>query len=647
MSGAGTAVINLGAFVALVCFLSLRWRERITDVLPTAACILILLLYVLAFPGRLAAVDWLAAAGLLLVGICFLKMGAEKRRELCRRLWKELTHPGCLAMVLLLAGTAFLVRGRVVIWWDDLNFWAADVKGLYALGGFAAKYTNVAPEFGDYPPATSLVKWWFAHFSPGGFSEGLMFAGYYFCLFVFFAPLLTRLSGRNPLTLLLAAAGLWALPGVAESFYTHGMCADLVMAAIYGAFLAAVTDREGHEPFFYYLRLALYLSVLVLTKSVGFLWAAFGLVFFVLYRRIGGKEGESGLGAGLWPVALVAGAPLLTGGSWMVFCLLMRRVARLTGAAFSMAAGHLPILLPETRAGLLASFGEAFLCWPLHGTGKWEIGFTPFALFVFLCVLIFLFWRAGLLRKEEAGLLACFLPACGLLFYGINLVSHLTIFAVETQYLEPSAMLSSIERYGAPFTVGFLYLFAFLLTRRWREKEGKSGGLRERLHENGAYLICLCFVFLATNRAGIYDGLYGYRQRLAQDLAARREMISPRSEAFLEQATSWQAGRGMRVLYLKDVAENRWTENTYVAYEASPVSLVFGNVDGEAMNGTDIRNALEASHAGYLYLDEIQGDMEALFGEMAEAVKPRTLYRIRREDGGLRLEELQNGSGEG
>ena len=78
------------------------------------------------------------------------------------------------------------VSSKVVSWWDDYNFWATDVKSLFYLDGFAGKYANAAPEFGDYPPGTQMIKWWFMHFSPGRFREGLMFAGYYFMNLSFF-----------------------------------------------------------------------------------------------------------------------------------------------------------------------------------------------------------------------------------------------------------------------------------------------------------------------------------------------------------------------------------------------------------------------------------------------------------------------------
>ena len=58
---------------------------------------------------------------------------------------------------------------------------------MYALDGFAAKYTNSASDFGDYPQGIQLRKWWFVHLKPARFSAGLMFAGYYFGVILAFA----------------------------------------------------------------------------------------------------------------------------------------------------------------------------------------------------------------------------------------------------------------------------------------------------------------------------------------------------------------------------------------------------------------------------------------------------------------------------
>lgn len=633
------AVVNILAFCALALLLSLLWEEKIVDVLPAAACMLILLLYILAFGRCLSAIDilsslFLAGAAAALAIVCRDK---ERRAEILGRMKRELSHPGVIAALLIFVGTTILTSGRVAVWWDDMNFWATDVKALYELDGFAAKYTNAASEFGDYPPGAQLIKWWFVHMNPREFSEGLMFAGYYFGVFVFLVPLLGRLKGKNPVLLLAAAVCLWAFPSAAEAFYCQGMCADLMMAVIYGAFLTAVMDQEGHKRSFCHARLALYLSVLVLVKSVGFLWAAFGLVFLGIWQRKREK------GRGFWrPFLIAAAAPALSGGSWLLFCLLMRRVAKLTGSALSMAAGNLPILLPGVRGQLVKAFLEAFAVWPLHRGRTWAIDFSPLGMLILICALVAVYQKSGVLDRGQARLLGIFLPATAAVFYSINLVSHLTIFATESQYLEPFAMVSSIERYGAPFTVGSLYLLAFWLLKKEGTaapkflRNGKAGFWWER---DGRYLLCFMFVILSANWPEVFHGLYGYRAEREEELAVREEMVSGESAEFLALVSELDAGSGMRILYLKDAAANQWVKNTYVAYEASPVSLIFGSIDCETMNSGDLWNAMDASHAGYLYLDQISGNAADLFSPFTEEIKTHTLYRIQNKNGQICLED--------
>ena len=89
------------------------------------------------------------------------------------------------------------------------------------------------------------------------------------------------------------------------------MCADLVMAVIYGVILMScledravpgadtaaadtatvdIADAASRSRAFSNLRIALYLGVLVLVKSVGFLWAAFALVFVWFWRLHGAAD---------------------------------------------------------------------------------------------------------------------------------------------------------------------------------------------------------------------------------------------------------------------------------------------------------------------------------------------------------------------
>lgn len=641
------AVVLLAAFLLIACLLALRFEKQLTAVLPSATCILILTLYVLAFFRQLSWIDYFSTAIVAGVVLRVLFLSGEKKKKLFARLRELFCAPSAIAALVLLTGAVLLTGNKIATWWDDLNFWATDVKALYALDGFAAKYTNAASEFGDYPPGIQLLKWWFVHLKPDSFSEGLMFAGYYFGVFVFLTPLLSRLDealqtdrrrGKQLFWTVVLAVCLAAFPSMTETFYLGGMCADLVMAVIYGVVLmSCLEDRAApgadtaaaasRSRAFSNLRIALYLSVLVLVKSVGFLWAAFALIFVWFWRLHGAADKKKEIRQLLCITAL----PAVSGGSWMLFCLLMKRVAKLTGAAVSMASGSLPILLEGTVQKLLHAYAEAFAVWALHRDGCSWIGVSALALFVIFLIGIAWLYRRKLLTKTERNFLFVYVPLTGIVFYGINLVSHLTIFATETQYLEATGMIASIERYSAPFTVGTLYLLFGIFLERSPKLWGKIS----------PYAVLAAAVLLCANWGAVYDGMIGYRQRLDDDLQARSNMITEASEEFLEKMSKQDVGSGMRVLYLKNAQDAaQWVRNTYISFEASPVSVLFGGI-GEDTTSGQVWELVQASHAGYLYADETDEALKELFTPYTEEFAWKTLYRIQMNDGTLILERAE------
>ena len=166
------AVVLLAAFLMIACLLALRFEKQLTAVLPLATCILILILYVLAFFRRLSWIDYFSTAIVVGAVLRVLFLSGEKKKKLFAQLRELFFAPSAIAAMVLLTGAVLLTGNKIATWWDDLNFWATDVKALYALDGFAAKYTNAASEFGDYPPGIQLLKWWFVHLKPDGFSVG-------------------------------------------------------------------------------------------------------------------------------------------------------------------------------------------------------------------------------------------------------------------------------------------------------------------------------------------------------------------------------------------------------------------------------------------------------------------------------------------
>ncbi len=627
-------LIQIAALLVFILAISWRFQIRFVESIPVGCSLLVFELYALSFFGRLSFSDVIAVIWLILAAVYVARLSKEKRRELAGFCFGELKGPGAITAIVMSVIVTVCVGEKAVSWWDDYNFWATDVKSLFYLDGFAEKYANVAAEFGDYPPGTQMMKWWFLHFSPKEFREGLMFAGYYFFNLSFLFPMLKVIKKRNVFAMALGAAVLWLFPAVAEAFWMDGCCADLTMALVYGAFLVSVAD-EKEDRFFYYGRQTLFLMVLVLCKNTGFLWAAFGLLFnygyhFLMHRKA--AAGREARRADRRALLLVTLLPILTEMSWLFFCLMNRRVAKLTGTAIQMATGGMNI--PAYQEEMVKAFLEAFVKWPLHRGKTIGIDLSPLGLYLLLLLFVFLLWKTHAPDRKRAAYTGGFLAVSGIVFYTINLVSHLTIFAVETQYLEPFGMVSSIERYGAPFAIGGLYLLAFYVLKGTKSRKGIA--------------LCAAFVLLTTDYGGAWRALYGYRSATQEILAEREGIVDEAAERFL--ATTAEgfsekegAGKGRgagRVLYLRDISDVSWVRNTYIGFEAAPVSVMYGNVDAEVTNSQDIVKAIEDAHAGFLYVDELCGGGEEVFEPLlaeGEEFGYGRLYQVVEDYGGIRL----------
>jgi len=116
-------------------------------------------------------------------------------------------------------------------------------------------------------------------------------------------------------------------------------------------------------------------------------------------------------------------------------------------------------------------------------------------------------------------------------------------------------------------------------------------------------------------------------------------MIDEKAEGFLAAVGAGKAEGLGRVLYLRDISDVSWVRNTYVNFEAAPVSVLYGNVDASSMTSQDIVNAVEDAHAEFLYVDALQGNGEQIFDVLAqgEVFEYGCLYQVMEAGEGVRL----------
>ncbi len=577
-------IFSILAVFLVTIHIAKRTERSFTEMLPPVTGVFILILYFLAFFRSLYLVDFLAA-GLLLGAIFYF---VKRRIPDLKGIMPELSRG--LAVFFLLFLLTLSQIPKIATWWDDINFWATDAKALYFLGGFAGKYGNVAPEFGDYPPGIQLFKWFFLHMNSRNYTEGLAFSGYQCLNLIFLLPLVPKWKGgfwKGFLITLLSGILLILFPTVVSVVCFQGACADVTMGIIYGGLLYAVWERrEGRGGF---IRIAIYGSILVLTKSVGIEWAAFAFLFDLIISR--GRKKEPFF---IKERLLAWGGVLLIWLSWILFCLMNRRVSKLTSAGVRMASSGVRSFIGYAgeKAGY---FLRGFAFEPMHTDHTMFFDLSALMMFVLILISAGLLYRLGKLQKGMCSRLIVFCCLTAFAAYSIIFLGHITIFAMETQYASSEVMAISISRYGAPFTLGMMYLIMKILT---------EGSKEDRVHQQLWCLPgCVLFVLLTCDPRAVYQGLWGYRDSLASDLETRQAMIEEEAIPFIETISSHQELMGKRVLYLQDTDSAHWVHNAYLNLEVSPVAVVYGNHDVDTTEKDVIIGLMDLNHASCVYAD--------------------------------------------
>lgn len=505
-------ILTFAAVILAAGLIAYREEKKLADTLGITCCGCILLLYILAFFRIMSWIDFISIPVIILIIVRMANEGtlSEYFKKLCT------VQNLCIILTLILISVSQVPR--VVTWWDDINFWATDVKALFYLEGFPGKYGNVAPEFGDYPPALSLFKWLFLHIKPNEYIEGLGFAGYMCFNFILLLPIISRLdemvyrkdidvqdrknvgvkaspnekyrydehkliskykvkiSGKRVSEeddisavmilkeLLFNALGCFCivmLPSVANIVCFEGTCADVTMGILYGSLLWAIWSRRKEQTVFSYSKIALYGCTMLLCKTIGVIWGVFAFIFLLLVLKGSRKreryDAESFLYTDVKYILFVVATWMITVGSWWISCLSKRRIAKLTTSGVHMAAsGDLHII--ENIKEKLPVFAQGMVLYPMHTNKTGALDLPVLFIFIVFIVALIIYRKRDTISRYEYKNLLGYVIVTAVISYGIIFLGHITVFSMETQYSTGQVMAISISRYGAPFVLGTLIL---------------------------------------------------------------------------------------------------------------------------------------------------------------------------------------------
>lgn len=609
-------VITIISILLLIFVVGYALREEFAAVLPVVTAGCAILLYILGHFRRMTMIGVLAVAFLLIMALAFALMSKKGRLGMLRELRAYYLNPKAIIVILVLIFIAVVTCGHIAVWWDDINYWATDAKALFYLNGFTGKYGNVAPEFGDYPPGLQIMKWMLLQFGAGEYHEGLAFSGYYLANMIFLLPLLGVLRKRKAITYIPAMLVLFLIPGVVNDVWRYGTCADITLGILYGAVLISIFDEEGHTELFYYLRLSVFMGLMSIIKNTSIEWMAYSIIAMIMYSLVRQKRVR------LYLYPILSGVAVWT--SWWIYCLCNRRIAKLTSTGVHMVAGGYS--LPDETASKAKLFYDGFMFYPMHTENTMLIDLSQLTILVIAAIVLVLLSVQGKISRKASVCMGLYILVTAIISYGAIFIAHVSIFAGETQYTSAEVMAISIARYAAPFTIGLIMMFIYLLCDRC-----VSGWIP---------VICAVFVLITTDYYAARDCLWGYRKTIMTDASARGDMIDDAGRRYIEATKDAEYLWNHRVLFLRDDNEIHWVKDTYISSEVAPVPTVYGGVDTVAMTSEDVAKIIRESHASYLYMQELDGDVTLLmqpFLPEGASYEPEQIYAIENADGNIRL----------
>jgi hypothetical protein len=609
-----TILSLLGLFLALFA-LAWRTRQTIIRLAPYALCALGLTLYVLAFFGGIYAIDLLlVTAGLVSLIYLVLTVRREGLLALRREMGRQLLDPylwGCVAALVVLC---LALRGEQILEWDAYNFWAPDIKSLYYRGGYAARYSNVAPNFGDYTPVFQLILWWFVHLF-GAYQEQSIYFGYFIfsglMLFSAASVFVRRFKRARAVTWLVVPFCALCVPGVCSVAWYRSVYVDPVMAILFGLLLSRMVDRDEGHPRLWRAELLLAAGCLALMKGMGLFWALLAAVFYLIWYR---EKRE-------WHVALALAAfPAGLWELWSLYCRLLDRSGYLSSSFSDRFAQRVSELADGTfftlrlNRGYIRSYVTAFFATPVHRESTFAIDLSPFAVVVLLVAAAVLLWVFGAIPQGKIRRLIIYMLSALFLSYLIVSIGQLTMFYYEEQYLEPVNAVTLMTRYCEPVNTGLLMLLCTLSADVSAQPRRLRAGRRWLLSAVAAAVLVSCTGYVSAYRRFVYDELDESRLEKRQSfLTAYQDFLTAIQAVPYREENS-------RVLLVVVDAET----NPIVINAASPVSIAYARLNqGGGADYDTLLTELERSHSGYVYFQECPEDLlSRLGGELG------TLYRV-------------------
>ena len=668
-------VFSLIAILLAALIIAYKEDVKLCETIWPICIVMILGLYVLAFFRCLSVVDYISAV------ICIVMLIWIIKNNLYKEILDKLLAPQSLAVIAVMIVIALRGKDVGVDLTGENLFYAADLKSLYELGGFAKAYGNVIPSYGDYPPAMQLFQWLFVHIGPDGFNEGLGIVGYSIMNLILLLPLMSqvkfirKIAGEETpedqevgirvtqnkkyrfeyesyhvkskfkvhitgdetepeerssivewillfVINMVVCASLALIPNIASGFGLYVAMPDVTLGIAYGMLILAIMDGRS-TAFVYYLRIMLYGCLIILLRTWGILWLLSAAVLLVLKIK---KERD--FVEDIKYLIIVPAGWLIEVASWIVLCFVKHRHSELTSYMLRAFTGKTGMVTEFSRKVL--DLLKALTVTPVLSQRFGFLRLSPFiVLILFVSMLRFLYGK-GVIEERDRKTLGRFSVIMFFVTYGFIFFEYIHIWE------NPAVTLTAaVEKYGLPYMLGLIVVILGLWVKLCGVEEMEVA-LREdkvdRQVNNAAskavylvYGLLVVFILMTADYSFLIKGGFSIDD-------AERHAIFAGAEHFKSEVEAHVELKGRRVLYLMNdsiYAEATTEAKAGLSYDVAPVAVVYARISDD-FSADALTNVIADSHAQFIYTDiQSENISELLSGMCQESWESGRIYQIR------------------
>ena len=270
------------------------YNKRYEEILPITCSVIVMLLFLSGIFGHLKIGIMLISTVAIALYI-FSFVWIIYKKNLYKFLSNLLTS-GLFIFILFIALFYYLDKGKLVAAWDEFSHWADIVKAMVTIDDFGTNPLSHS-QFQSYPPGMSLFQYFLQKLNMEVeqkyiFSEWRLYFAYQIYIISLLMPFFKGISLKKHLLMFISMGSIFFAPmGFFKDIYSSTYI-DPVLGILSGTGLAMIFVWKEKD-IFYSIHILLLCSMLVLTKDVGVVFAAF-LAFAYATDNVLRKKYEEG-----------------------------------------------------------------------------------------------------------------------------------------------------------------------------------------------------------------------------------------------------------------------------------------------------------------------------------------------------------------